>query len=351
MVLRQEDQEEGTDESPGCPACPQGLGLSDGLSGFDGKAIVSHGAPRMDCRSSARSASGVVLPVYAPAYRGRAKQPGYGLPRIGSLRYRWLHGCALVLMLGCGQVLSEAPVVSAEVIVAVKGTLRSCLKVAGGLKKTEGGEVAAQHVHGCYDQHRPDEGRHPRSKQQQRLRVRIRSAGARHDRQARRHHAQASRWRIAWMRCSRHWTCRPRPSTPRRTPEGLPMIFRCVLEGRLLSPGALNDTSQSPPLRCGCSSGRWRRPSFVCSTPPGFGRKWSAKRLLVFFTPNGTIHDHWRPSGGETDAFPAGSVMESLTPHRDDLLSSTIWTSARATTTRAAWPRCSRRAVTPASTR
>lgn len=61
--------------------------------------------------------------------------------------------CALVLMLGCGQVLSEAPVVDAEAAVAVKGTLRSCLKVAGGLKETEGGEVAAQHVHGCYNQH------------------------------------------------------------------------------------------------------------------------------------------------------------------------------------------------------
>ena len=46
-----------------------------------------------------------------------------------------------------------------------------------------------------------------------------------------------------------------------------------------------------------------------------------ASRLLVFFTPNGTIHDHWRPSGGELDfAFPAGSIMESLTPHKDDLL-------------------------------
>ena len=47
----------------------------------------------------------------------------------------------------------------------------------------------------------------------------------------------------------------------------------------------------------------------------------TAKRLLVFFTPNGTIHDHWRPSGAGGDyAFPAGSVMESLTPHRDSLL-------------------------------
>jgi hypothetical protein len=46
-----------------------------------------------------------------------------------------------------------------------------------------------------------------------------------------------------------------------------------------------------------------------------------AARLLVFFTPNGTIHEHWNPSGGESDfSFPVGSVMESLTPHRDQLL-------------------------------
>jgi hypothetical protein len=45
------------------------------------------------------------------------------------------------------------------------------------------------------------------------------------------------------------------------------------------------------------------------------------KRLLVLFSPNGTIHRHWRPSGGERDfAFPAGSVMEALTPYRDSLL-------------------------------
>ena len=25
----------------------------------------------------------------------------------------------------------------------------------------------------------------------------------------------------------------------------------------------------------------------------------TARRLVVFFSPNGTIHKHWRPSGGE----------------------------------------------------
>ncbi|HEY0095118.1 MAG TPA: DUF1552 domain-containing protein, partial [Archangium sp.] len=46
-----------------------------------------------------------------------------------------------------------------------------------------------------------------------------------------------------------------------------------------------------------------------------------ARRLIVFFTPNGTVHQHWRPSGTETAfSFPAGSVLEPLTPHRANLL-------------------------------
>ena len=46
-----------------------------------------------------------------------------------------------------------------------------------------------------------------------------------------------------------------------------------------------------------------------------------ASRLLVFFTPNGTIHEHWRPNGsGASFSFPAGSMLEALTPHKDQLL-------------------------------
>lgn len=38
-----------------------------------------------------------------------------------------------------------------------------------------------------------------------------------------------------------------------------------------------------------------------------------ARRLVVFFTPNGTVHRHWRPTGsGSTWSFPAGSIMEPL---------------------------------------
>ncbi len=46
-----------------------------------------------------------------------------------------------------------------------------------------------------------------------------------------------------------------------------------------------------------------------------------AKRLLIFFSPNGVIHEHWRPSGTEESfSFPAGSVLEALTPHKEDLI-------------------------------
>ncbi len=47
----------------------------------------------------------------------------------------------------------------------------------------------------------------------------------------------------------------------------------------------------------------------------------TAKRLVVFFNPNGTIHKHWRPTGGETDfSFPAGSILEPLAKHKSDLI-------------------------------
>ncbi|MBM7116111.1 DUF1552 domain-containing protein [Archangium primigenium] len=45
------------------------------------------------------------------------------------------------------------------------------------------------------------------------------------------------------------------------------------------------------------------------------------RRLIVVFTPNGTVHKHWRPTGGEKDfAFPAGSMLEPLNPYRSNLL-------------------------------
>lgn len=45
------------------------------------------------------------------------------------------------------------------------------------------------------------------------------------------------------------------------------------------------------------------------------------RRLMIFHSPNGTIHRHWRPTGGERDfVFPAGTVLEPLARRRDDLV-------------------------------
>jgi len=46
-----------------------------------------------------------------------------------------------------------------------------------------------------------------------------------------------------------------------------------------------------------------------------------AKRLVVFFSPNGTIHGKRRPTGGELDfAFPSGSILEPLASVKDRLV-------------------------------
>ena len=43
-------------------------------------------------------------------------------------------------------------------------------------------------------------------------------------------------------------------------------------------------------------------------------------RLLVLFSPNGTIHEHWRPTGDSSAlSFPSGSIMEPLARHAADL--------------------------------
>ncbi len=43
------------------------------------------------------------------------------------------------------------------------------------------------------------------------------------------------------------------------------------------------------------------------------------KRLVLMFSPNGTIPGAWTPGGGETD-FTLGSILAPLAPHRDKLL-------------------------------
>ena len=46
-----------------------------------------------------------------------------------------------------------------------------------------------------------------------------------------------------------------------------------------------------------------------------------AKRFIVFFSPNGTVHSHWRPTGTENDfSFAPGSILEPLAPHKDDII-------------------------------
>ncbi|MBK8259184.1 MAG: DUF1552 domain-containing protein [Polyangiaceae bacterium] len=46
-----------------------------------------------------------------------------------------------------------------------------------------------------------------------------------------------------------------------------------------------------------------------------------AKRLVVVFTPNGTVHKHWRPTGSETNfTFAPGSILEPLAAHKSKLL-------------------------------
>ncbi|MFT3765237.1 MAG: DUF1552 domain-containing protein [Minicystis sp.] len=47
----------------------------------------------------------------------------------------------------------------------------------------------------------------------------------------------------------------------------------------------------------------------------------TAKRLVIFFSPNGTVHKHWRPQGsGSNFSFPAGSILEPLAAHQKDLI-------------------------------
>ena len=47
----------------------------------------------------------------------------------------------------------------------------------------------------------------------------------------------------------------------------------------------------------------------------------AGRRLIVFFSPNGTIPAHWTPEGSETDfTFPVGSILEPLTEIQDKLI-------------------------------
>ena len=50
-----------------------------------------------------------------------------------------------------------------------------------------------------------------------------------------------------------------------------------------------------------------------------FGQLAAPRRLVIFYTPNGTIGPQWRPTGGETD-FILGRILKPLEPYRSKLL-------------------------------
>jgi hypothetical protein len=59
-------------------------------------------------------------------------------------------------------------------------------------------------------------------------------------------------------------------------------------------------------------------PFFESLAPKEARAAGQPKRLVVFFTPNGTVPDAW-VNGGETD-FTLGPILTPLAPHRDDLV-------------------------------
>ena len=45
------------------------------------------------------------------------------------------------------------------------------------------------------------------------------------------------------------------------------------------------------------------------------------KRIIFWFSPNGTVHQFWRPTGADAAFdFPAGSILEPLAAHKSDLI-------------------------------
>ena len=68
----------------------------------------------------------------------------------------------------------------------------------------------------------------------------------------------------------------------------------------------------------------------------------SAKRLLVFFSPDGIVPQLWRPLGGENDyRFGTDSLLTPLNDYRSDLLVLDGIDFLTGNNTRGAWPPCS----------
>src|SRR5262245_2184679 len=49
------------------------------------------------------------------------------------------------------------------------------------------------------------------------------------------------------------------------------------------------------------------------------GQRPFPTRLILLFSPNGTIHEKWVPSGGETD-FTLSTILAPLEPYRNKLM-------------------------------
>jgi hypothetical protein len=62
-----------------------------------------------------------------------------------------------------------------------------------------------------------------------------------------------------------------------------------------------------------------RPKSALAQAVPGYTAAGYPKRFVVWFTPNGTIPDAWRPSGSETD-FTFSRILKPLEPFRNKLL-------------------------------
>ncbi len=46
-----------------------------------------------------------------------------------------------------------------------------------------------------------------------------------------------------------------------------------------------------------------------------------ARRLVLFFSPNGTVHRHWRPAGQDSSfSLAPGSILEPLIPHKSNIV-------------------------------
>lgn len=61
--------------------------------------------------------------------------------------------------------------------------------------------------------------------------------------------------------------------------------------------------------------------SLLRPRPARAGNPKVADRLILFFSPNGTVHRFWRPTGGGAQfGFAPGTILEALAPHIKDLI-------------------------------